>query len=211
MVSGRYRIGRIDLSFYFENFKTTEYEINGKTYDLTNLTLRYRFRKTIKNYNYALLNYTISEGYDIQSISRLYYGSSEYTWLLILCNDILDPYFDFPLDYENFRKYIISKYGSWEYAASNIHHFERVAIYKNDLEKITDLDPPLVLDKKVFENVIVDGVKKYPDLPVLLESEKKIVYILDHEIQKNDKKREIKVIDKKYLNAIEEISREIFD
>ena len=106
MVSGRYRIGRIDLSFYFENFKTTEYEINGKTYDLTNLTLRYRFRKTIKNYNYALLNYTISEGYDIQSISRLYYGSSEYTWLLIICNDILDPYFDFPLDYENFRKYI---------------------------------------------------------------------------------------------------------
>jgi len=200
------------MSFYFENFKITEYELNGKKYDLTNITLRYKFRETVKNYEYAFQDYTVPEGYSIENLSYLYYDSSEYTWLIILSNDIIDPHYDYPLNYENFRKYIISKYGSWEYAEFNIHHFERVGIYKNETQQLVEFDSPIILDRKVFENVLDEqGNKKYPNLPVLYDEEKRMVSILEYEIEKNDRKRSIKLLDRKYLSSIEKISREIFE
>lgn len=200
------------MSFYFQNFKITEYKFNDKTYDLTNITLRYKFKKVIKNFEFAFHDYTMREGENLSSFSDSYYGSSEYTWLIILCNDILDPYYGFHLDQRTFRKYIVSKYGSWEYAEKNIHHFERHSIYKNETEKMIDLDKPIVIDQKVYENSYnSDGTKKYPNLEILFEKEKRYITILEYETEINDNKRNIKVLDSDYLSVIEEISEKIFD
>ena len=212
MGSRRHKTGRLIVSFYFNNFKITEYKINGKTYDLTNITLRYKFKESIKNFNYAFYDYVIPEGYSLENLSDMYYDSSEYTWLIVLSNDIIDPHFDYPLDYDNFQKYIISKYGSFEYASRNIHHFERTSIYKNETEKLMDLETPIILDKKVYENSYDNnGIKKYPDLPVLVENEKRSVSILEHEIKLNNDKRNIKLLDRRYLTSIENISKNIFN
>ena len=75
-----------------------------------------------------------------------------------------------------------------------------------------DLETPIILDKKVYENSYDNnGVKKYPDLPVLVENEKRSVSILEHEIKLNNNKRNIKLLDKRYLTSIENISKNIFN
>ena len=200
------------MSFYFENFKITEYEIDGKTYDLTNLTLRYKFKNVVKNFDYAFLNHTMEEGLNVNDLSKIYYGDSKYSWLIILSNDIVDPYFDFALDNANFNKYIISKYGSLEYAKVNIHHFERHAIYQNENEKIIDLETPIILDQKVYENVYDEnGNKKYPNFEVLYSKEKRAVTIMEYEARVNDLKRNIKILDSQYLPLIENLSEKVFE
>jgi len=200
------------MGFYFKHFNITEYEIDGKTYDLTNITLRYKFKEVVKNFNYAFHDYTIPEDIELQNLSHLYYDSSEYTWLIILCNDIIDPHFDYPLNSNNFKKYILSKYGSWEYAQLNVNHFERFAIYKNENEKILDLNKPIIIDQKVYENSYNDdGTKKYPNLEILYEKEKRYVSILDYEIQINENKRKIKLIDKTYVSSLNSVIKNIFE
>ena len=64
------------MGFYFKHFNITEYEIDGKTYDLTNITLRYKFKEVVKNFNYAFHDYTIPEDIELQNLSHLYYDSS---------------------------------------------------------------------------------------------------------------------------------------
>lgn len=199
------------MSFYFKNFNITEYEINGKTYDLTNITLRYKFKESVKDFQYAFHDYVIPDGIELQNLSDLYYDSSEYTWLIILCNDIVDPHFQYPLNDNNFKQYIKSKYGSWEYAEINIHHFERTAIYKNE-NKIMNLDKPIILDQKVYENSYNnDGTKKYPNLEVLHQDEKRKVSILEYEIDLNNNKRNIKLLDDGYLSSINNLIENIFE
>ena len=47
-----------------------------------------------------------------EDIAYYYYGSTDYTWLIYLANNIVDPYHQWPLSQENFNKYLIEKYAA---------------------------------------------------------------------------------------------------
>ena len=42
-----------------------------------------------------------------ENIADRYYGDSTLHWIVLLTNNILDPYFDFPLNYRNFVEMLI--------------------------------------------------------------------------------------------------------
>lgn len=94
------------MAEYFENFPTIEYQ--GRR--VRDLTRRNKFLKNVSTNPLLFLPYTIKEGEKAEDIAYYYYGSTEYTWLVYLANNIIDPYHDWPLDEEDFNKYIIQKY-----------------------------------------------------------------------------------------------------
>lgn len=94
------------MAEYFENFPTIEYQ--GR--QVRDLTRRNKFLKNVSTNPLLFLPYTIKEGEKAEDIAYYYYGSTEYTWLVYLANNIIDPYHDWPLDEEDFNKYIIQKY-----------------------------------------------------------------------------------------------------
>ena len=53
-----------------------------------------------------------------------YYGSPEYTWVVLLFNNVLDPVFDWVMNHHELNNYINNKYGSITSAHSTIHHYE---------------------------------------------------------------------------------------
>lgn len=59
-------------------------------------------------------------------ISKRYYDSFDYDWLVKLSNKCIDPYFDFGLDSVDFERFIISKYGSLEDSQ------KRIVFWRND-------------------------------------------------------------------------------
>jgi hypothetical protein len=56
--------------------------------------------------------YTIRDGERADAIAFDYYDNTDYTWLIYIVNNIIDPYYDWPLTETNFDKFISKKYES---------------------------------------------------------------------------------------------------
>ena len=74
------------------------------------ITKRVNFLKETLQDPYSFLPYTIKEGERAEDIAYHYYGDSNYTWLIYLANNIIDPYNEWPMDEYTFNQYLISKY-----------------------------------------------------------------------------------------------------
>ena len=102
---------------YFKNFPIVQY---GET-KVRNIILKARFAKNLLDISDSYYPFTIKEGQSITELAFDYYGSIDYVWLIIAANDMVDPYYDWPLDQVQFDNYIIKKYGSIE-QAQNINN-----------------------------------------------------------------------------------------
>lgn len=99
---------------YFKKFPDIfyTYDIGGKEVlkVVKDITTNVRFRKEI------LENITLYDEYDIvdgdtpEIIAAKYYGSPEYHWVVMLCNQRFDYLEDFPKSYYQLEQYIAGKY-----------------------------------------------------------------------------------------------------
>ena len=185
------------MSKFFEYYKTTEYKLFDKTFNLTNITLRYKFRQNLSRNLYNFYDYTLQDGERLDQLADMYYGDSKYVWVIILANDMIDPQFEIPRPYNEFRKYVINKYGSWENVVNGIHHYERVSIYKDTDTKVADLNPPIIISEDIYNS--------------LLPQERKEVKNLEYEETLNENKRNIKLLDSSQLSSIIELVESVFE
>lgn len=91
---------------YFENFPIIEYQ-GRKVRDITR---RSAFAKAVANNPYLYYPYTVKEGERPEDIAEFYYGSVDYVWLVYLANNIIDPYYQWTMDEQTFRNYLVDKY-----------------------------------------------------------------------------------------------------
>lgn len=91
---------------YFENFPTVNYD----GVEIRDITRRNLFVKGVSTNPLAFLPYTVQEGERPEDIANWYYGSTDYTWLVYLSNNIIDPYHQWPKATEDFNNYLIDKY-----------------------------------------------------------------------------------------------------
>ena len=112
------------------------------------------------------------------------YGNVKYDWVIFLANRMFNPYFDWPLSSQDFRKLLQSKYGSAERARKIIHEYHQIIQAKTDTEK----EIKVVVDYETW-NVLSDTVRSR-------------ITKYDHEFQINERNRNIKVIDLQYIESI---------
>jgi hypothetical protein len=94
------------MSKYFSNYPVIDYD--GKR--IRDITRRSAVRDDILNDPYIFLPYTVREGEKPETIAQFYYGSVDDTWLVLFANNITDPYYEWPMDDEEFNDYFIDKY-----------------------------------------------------------------------------------------------------
>jgi hypothetical protein len=94
------------MAKYFENFPKVMYE--GK--EIRDITRRNQFIKNVSTNPLVYLPYTVKEGEKAEDIADWYYGSTDYTWLVYLSNNIVDPYHQWPKSTQEFNDYLIDKY-----------------------------------------------------------------------------------------------------
>lgn len=97
------------MSRYFTHFKKIEYQ--GK--QVRDITNRSKIRDDLLADPFIYLPYTIADGEKPETVAQLYYGSVDDTWLVLLANNITDPYYDWPLSDEEFDQYFIDKYSEF--------------------------------------------------------------------------------------------------
>ena len=139
--------------------------------------------------------YIVPEGMRPDVLSFQYYGDTIYTWAIYLMNNIIDPYWEWPLSYKDLREYLIDKYGSIETAKAQIHHYEYTA--RARAEKTGTSDP--VPAYKVEIDYETYRINTFMD-----------EYITWFIIGLNETKREIQLIDVAYIQSVQEEARGLF-
>ena len=190
------------MSEFFRNYRTFYYNmdkvkpIRGTL--ATNLLSRVNVNNEILKNISSYYPYRIKEFERPDIIAHQYYGSSDYTYLIFLANQIQDPLYDWPLFGDELKKFIEEKYGSIDSARTGIHHYEKILRSGSDATADTS---------KILEKVAIVNKETYD---VLSETERKIIYNYDYEIMKNNEKKEIVLIDNTYSKQIMNELRSIY-
>jgi len=110
----------------FDNFSKVAY--NGSP--AINILTSIRFKEIVKKNQATYYPYTVAEGERPDIIAANYYDDPRYSWVIYLANDIIDPYFDWPLSTDEFNAFIVGKYGSIEESMEKILYY--VVAYEDD-------------------------------------------------------------------------------
>jgi len=78
----------------------------------TNLLSRVSVIASILTDPLLYYKYDIQDGDTPESIATKYYGDPYRYWIVLFANQILDPLWDWPMDYKKFQAYIIDKYSN---------------------------------------------------------------------------------------------------
>ena len=63
----------------------------------------------LNNYN-TFYNYTIKDGERADIVAYKEYDDSSLDWIIYVINNVIDPYYDWYMTYDNFVAYLESKY-----------------------------------------------------------------------------------------------------
>ena len=192
------------MSEFFSNYPRIAYDISGTNstvpdYNVAvNLMIRNKLKTAVEDDVAIYYPYIVPEGMRPDVLSFQYYGDTIYTWAIYLMNNIIDPYWEWPLSYKDLRSYLIDKYGSIETAKSQIHHYEYTARARAEKTGTSDPVPAykLEIDYETYTETAVD--------------EREIIYSYGYEQDLNETKREIQLIDVAYIQSVQEEARGLF-
>jgi hypothetical protein len=187
---------------------------NGNSIVLTNLLARATLLEEFQNNPMLFYQYAIQDGDTPEIIAEKYYDDSYRYWIVLHSNNILDPLWEWPLPYEEFLKYIDSKYKDdaedadmtpFEYTNTTAYAYQKIT-------KTTNLDT-------LTENIIYSNLtlSDYNSLQLTnntysiggyncrIEVSKRIVTLFDYEYERNESRRIIKLLGPSYVGRFEQI------
>ena len=189
--------------FYFRAHPIIPYRIPGqsKGVAVTDITRRFSVANFIYNANVTFDEYYVQDGERPDVVAYDYYDDYTMDWLVLLTNEIHDPYYEWPLSYEQFNAYLKQKYGSVEYTLNATHHYEKI-IQKNSVA--SDGAQQRVYPEKTLE---VD----YTTFAALPYSDRKEISIYQYEHDLNEQRRHIYLLDLHYVHLIKDQHPYIFE
>lgn len=105
---------------YFSNLPKINYQ--NKT--SRNLLVKSKFITELVKNVYIFYPYTVRDEETPEYIASRYYGSPDLDWVVYFSNEIINPYFEWVMTYENFMNYINKKYGNVQTAQSRIMYYK---------------------------------------------------------------------------------------
>jgi hypothetical protein len=153
---------------YFENFPVITY----KKKDVTNLLRRVAIRSKVKTNTLFFDTYDVKEGETPEIIADKLYGDSQLHWIIMLVNNIVDRYHEWPMSGNQFLDYVNEKYSN----PSAIHHYE--------IEQSSG-------DTSVKIDIGADNTD-YPTATAITNYE--------YEVNEQDEKRKIRLLDPRFTD-----------
>ena len=167
------------MSRYFEQFPLMVYDIKANNnYKLVpDIFRRVKTRNKIKN-NITLLDvYDVADGERPEHVAYKIYGATDFFWVVCMINNIENVYYDWPLSNLEFENYMKDKYDN----ANGIHHYEKTQSSGPQIG-----GGPEDYSHKIECNSTDSGAGPVTNF--------------EYEMRIQDKKRQIKILDPKYLN-----------
>ena len=175
---------------YFSNFPLMAYDIKGNNgYKLVpDILRRVKLRANIRNGMFMFDNYDVKEGETPETVAFKWFGDTEYHWVILMTKNITDRYYEWPLTQPQFQAHLEDKYGVGN--IDSVHHYE-----------ISQTSGPTTSrDSSHLVEVNSDA------------SGATAITNREYEQREQDRIRQIRLLDKKYLGAfVSEFERLIRD
>lgn len=169
---------------------------------VNNFFRRYKVDDELFGYLMFYDKYAVEEGVKIETIAAKYYGNPFYDWVIVLSNNFINPQFAFPLTTYELEKYINSKYSE----PYGVHHYETLEIKSGYKEG--DLDVIALEGGNIVDNSFHSQPFTYYNgsgyTTLLAGQASRSVSNYEHEIIKNESKREIYILKNTYFNRFVE-------
>jgi hypothetical protein len=208
--------------FYFNTLpKIITPDENGNNIVLTNLVTRAKLIDKLRDNPMLFYEYAIQEGDTPEIIAEKYYGDPYRFWIVLLSNEILDPLWDWPLDDTTFYSYIDTKYKTqanqsnqtpFEYTNTQVYQYQKIQTIKN-LESEEEKTSIIILTQSDY-NSLVTSITNYtlPDSTAArITIDKKIVTLFDYELNLNESRRQIKLLNEDFVGDIESSFRSLME
>lgn len=185
------------------------------------LYLKYKIKNEVLN-NTSLFYPYIWKDYDTPwTLAKKYYGSEKYHWVIFYSNNFFDLAGDFPLTGDSLDRFLVKKYKpeviDYSYGASlsaynadtddgrlqstqlymqiTIHHYEDSNGYIVDEDTYNLLNAEISgYGQSPYGDYYGDSIENTGSV-----NSGKIVYVYDYEIDINEAKRNIQVLDNEYI------------
>jgi len=206
---------------FFQYYTTTPYTFtpanDAPSYTLTlvNTTQRAKIAARISDYTSVTYDYVVEGEQRPDNVALRVYGDVKYTWLILLLNNINSLY-DWPLDSAEFGRYITARYGSLSRARAttteHYYYFTRAGAYvtRDAYLALPEYERGEALPARYCYTV--NGVRidseSYDVLPIAQRGDVKTPYI--YELEQNELRRRIRVVNKAFLSKIEQELRNLF-
>lgn len=184
------------MSYMFKDWPYFAYDLkrNGNKNIITDISYRFKMSDLLKDRTVVMYEYQVQDGERAEHIAHKYYDDASLDWVIYMTNDIIDPQFDWPLGQRELERFITQKYGSAQAAQSTIHHYEKIL----QQPSIVPADDAAYSVGVKQRTIIVD--KDTHDL--LSPSLRRAVDSYTYEVELNEQKSRIKLVDQKYIQGL---------
>jgi hypothetical protein len=189
---------------YFDTLPKVIYTQNGVSSVYTNLLARVSVIPEILKDPLIYYTYDIQEGDTPEIIAHKYYGDSYRYWIVLFANELLDPQWDWPMTSRVFEQYLTDKYPSTN-VYSEIEYYEKIITQYDVITQTTTVNK-VRIDEDVYNGLPVTQTATYTlsTGPLTITTERNAVSIYDYELNQNEAKRNIKILNSIYVNQFEE-------
>ena len=179
------------MTYLFRSFPQVNYSLKkNKNFELlTNITLRFKVRDIIKNRTAIYFDYVVKDSDRPDIIASKYYDDPTLDWIIFLVNDIVDPYYDWPLNDESFDSYMRTLYGSTAKAKTTIYEYRKI-INNQSVRFDGKIIPKrtVVVDENTYNSLVA--------------TDREQITAYDYYFEQNAEKRKIKILDKQFVSTL---------
>ena len=180
--------------------RTTSYRQNNvDPYSLAkNIFRRIKILEDLSDIIMGFYQYTIKNNQRPDQVAYDFYGDMQYDWVVLLCNNILNVYDEWPMTEDELERYIDSEYES----PDSVHHWVT--------QKIRDTKGRVLI--KPGMEVPENWAYTRPDGTVVGKADTvRPISVYDYESEKNNYKRNIYLLRKQYLGGFVEEFKNLVD
>jgi hypothetical protein len=178
---------------------------------LTNIMARAELVQNLMTNPLMFYEYNIQDGDTPDIVASKYYGDSYRYWLVLFSNQILDPQWGWPLSSQQFTLYLNDKYSVaanantvLSYTSSTVYEYRKI-ITTIDETTLKTTSKTYVIDEPTYLATMPSSqTVTFPNGTSATETiTKESVNIYDWEVEQNESKRTIKLINAIYAPQFE--------
>jgi hypothetical protein len=199
----------IEMQYFDTLPKIIHTNNNGISTIMTNLMARVSILPEILKNPMVYYKYDVQDGDTPEIVAYKYYDDPYRYWIVLFANKMLDPQWDWPLNSLQFNEYVNDKYGN---TLSNLHHYEKVI---TKTTRGTDEDQTVTesftISGEEFVSLLyshpfgIDPVRTFPLSTGVVDItiQPTPVTNYDYELNLNESKRNINILNSKYVDQLE--------
>ena len=198
---------------YFNSFPlviASDYKNNAIL--LTNLMARVDIIPSLIKNPLLFYSYDLKDSDRPDILAHKYYDDSDKYWMVLYANEIMDPLYDWPLTSQQFDAYLKNKYSEaaggdafvLTYTTSTVQEYRKI-ITTYDSTSLETTIKTVVVDLTTYNSITTGSITQTfsSGASVTRTTSKTAVSIYDYEIELNEAKQNIKLINSSYSNQLE--------